>query len=111
MIALPSDNGREDGFGIPAESSSGLASESWMKFDVTAYQAAQPARLANARAVHLHRTQLLPEVVAEIRSRGIEIHAWDVNDFQSMEVAARYEIPRICTDSLRQALEFRSRLK
>lgn len=83
-------------------------SEHWMKSDVTAYQAAQLARLAKARAVHLHSTQLSPEVVAEIRSRGIDIHAWDVNDLAALEKIRSLGITRVCTDRLQLALDFRN---
>ncbi len=82
-------------------------SESWMKLDVVAYLAAQRARLACARAVHLHPTQLSAEVVAAIRRQGIEVHAWDVNDEQALAAVVELAIPRLCTDKLRQALHFR----
>ncbi len=86
-------------------------SESWMMLDVTAYQAVHHTRLAGARAVHLHSSQLWPEPVAAIRSHGIGIHAWDINDVKSLEASARLDISRICTDRLRQALEFREKMK
>ncbi len=82
-------------------------SESWMKLDVVAYLAAQRARLARARAVHLHPTQLSAEVVAAVRRLGIEVHAWDVNDEQALAAIVELNIPRLCTDKLRQAVGFR----
>jgi glycerophosphoryl diester phosphodiesterase len=85
-------------------------SESWMKLDVVQYQAIHRARLAHARAVHLHPTQLTEEVVAAVRRNGIEVHAWDVNDVASLELAASLGLPRLCTDDLRQALAFRERV-
>jgi glycerophosphoryl diester phosphodiesterase len=84
-------------------------SESWMKQDVVAYLAAQRARLARARAVHLHPSQLSAEVVAAVRQQGVEVHAWDVNDEQALAAVAELAIPRLCTDKLRQALDFRQR--
>jgi glycerophosphoryl diester phosphodiesterase len=82
-------------------------SESWMKLDVVTHLAIHRARLAHARAVHLHPTQLSPQVAAAIRSAGLEPHAWDVNDAAALSLAAELAIPRICTDHLAQALEFR----
>jgi glycerophosphoryl diester phosphodiesterase len=84
-------------------------SENWMKLDVVTHLAIHRARLACARAVHLHPTQLSPDVAAAIRSAGIEVHAWDVNDEAALRLASELAIPRICTDHLAQALEFRHR--
>jgi len=84
-------------------------SEDWMRLDVVTYLAVHRARLARARAVHLHPTQLSSEVVSAVRSWRIEVHAWDVNDEQSLNRAMELGIPRICTDKLQQALDFRQR--
>ena len=85
-------------------------SESWMKLDVVQYQATHHSRLAHARAVHLHPTQLSETVVTALRNQGIEIHAWDVNDEQSLMTVAKFGIPRICTDNFKQALAFRDKI-
>ncbi len=85
-------------------------SESWMKLDVVQYQAIHYSRIAHARAVHLHPSQLSAEVVNVIRNQGIEIHAWDVNDEQSLEIVTKFGIPRICTDYFKQALAFRDKM-
>jgi glycerophosphoryl diester phosphodiesterase len=82
-------------------------SESWMKLDVVQYQAIHHSRLAHARAVHLHPTQLSETVVNALRNKGIEIHVWDVNDEQALMTVAKYGISRICTDNFKQALAFR----
>ena len=82
-------------------------SEGWMKLDVVTYLAIHRARLAQARAIHLHPTQLSAEAVADIRRQGIEVHVWDVNDSASLNTACELEIPRICTDECQQAVEFR----
>jgi glycerophosphoryl diester phosphodiesterase len=84
-------------------------SEDWMRVDVATYLAIHRARLARARAVHLHPTQLSSEVVSAVRAWGIEVHAWDVNDEQSLNNALELGVPRICTDKLQQALSFRQR--
>jgi glycerophosphoryl diester phosphodiesterase len=84
-------------------------SEDWMGLDVVAYMAIHYARLARARAVHLHSTQLSAEVVAAVQSSGIEIHSWDVNDEQALKTIVDLGITNICTDRLRWALEFRQR--
>jgi glycerophosphoryl diester phosphodiesterase len=85
-------------------------SESWMKLDVVQYQAIHHSRLAHARAVHLHPTQLSETVVNALRNQGIEIHVWDVNDEQSLMTVAKFGIPRICTDNFKQALAFRDKM-
>jgi glycerophosphoryl diester phosphodiesterase len=82
-------------------------SEEWMKLDVVTYLAIHRAKLAQARAVHLHPTQLSPEVVTNIRERDIEVHSWDVNDERSLNTIWELKIPKICTDKLTEALAFR----
>ncbi len=84
--------------------------ESWMGLDVVAYQALHRARLACARAVHLHPSQLTDETVSSLRSHGLEIHAWDVNDLAALQLTHRLGIPKICTDEFTQALEYRQAL-
>jgi glycerophosphoryl diester phosphodiesterase len=84
-------------------------SESWMQLDVVQYQALQTARLAEARAVHLHPTQITRSVVEGLQIAGIEVHAWDVNGEQALVIAAQNDIPRICTDNFEQAIDFRMR--
>jgi glycerophosphoryl diester phosphodiesterase len=84
-------------------------SESWMKLDVVAYQALHRARLAHARAVHLHPSQLSAEVVSLLDKNNIQIHAWDVNDEEALQIIDAYEIPRICTDNYQQAKGYRDK--
>ncbi|HEY5269141.1 MAG TPA: glycerophosphodiester phosphodiesterase [Anaerolineales bacterium] len=85
-------------------------SEPWMKPDVIAYQAFHRTRLARARAVHLHPTQLTADVISFIRSYGIEIHAWDVNNEESLQTSEQYKIPRLCTDQFQLAFDFRNKI-
>jgi len=85
-------------------------SQEWMGLDVVAYVAVHRARLAGARAVHLHPSQLSPGVVSTIRSHGVEIHAWDVNDEESLNRVVELGILKICTDELQRALDFRQRI-
>jgi glycerophosphoryl diester phosphodiesterase len=85
-------------------------SEGWMRPDVVAYVAAQTGRLARARAVHLHPRQLSLEVVSTVREAGLEVHAWDVNDADSLEMVKRLDIPKFDTDNVRLALKFREGL-
>jgi glycerophosphoryl diester phosphodiesterase len=82
-------------------------SEDWMKWDAVAYLAIQRARLAHARAVHLHPTQLSSAIVSAIQQCGISVHAHDVNDERSLKLAAELGIPRICTDRFQEARVFR----
>jgi glycerophosphoryl diester phosphodiesterase len=85
-------------------------SESWMGLDVVQYQAIHKSRLAQARAVHLHPTQLSETIVDALRHQGIEIHAWDVNDEESLDLITKIDIPRICSDNFKQALVYRNTL-
>lgn len=85
-------------------------SETWMKSDVVAYQALHHARLANARAIHLHPTQLTHDIVSTIRKGGLEIHAWDVNDENALNTTLDFDIRRICTDNFQCAFNFRKEL-
>jgi len=86
-------------------------SEDWMKLDVVAYVAVQTGRLAGARAVHLHPTQLFSEVVSTVRAAGLEVHSWDVNDADSLQMMKQLDIPKFDTDNLRLALQFRRGLE
>lgn len=85
-------------------------SESWMKLDVVQYQAIHYARLAHSRAVHLHPSQLSEEVVNALHKQCIEIHAWDVNDEQSLQTVTKFGIPRLCTDDFKLACAFRDKM-
>lgn len=85
-------------------------SESWMKLDVVQYQAIHSARLAHARVVHLHPSQLSEEVVNALHKQEIEIHAWDVNDEQSLQTVTKFRIPRLCTDNFELAFAFRDKM-
>lgn len=85
-------------------------SEGWMKLDVVQYEAIHYSRLVHARAVHLHPTQLSEKVISALHNQGVEIHAWDVNDEQSLQTIATFRIPRICTDCFKQALAFRDKM-
>lgn len=82
-------------------------SEDWMKLDVVAYLAVHRARLAGAGAVHLHPTQLSSDVVSTVRSAGLEVHSWDVNDVHSLRLVAELGLPRLDTDEVQLAMDFR----
>jgi glycerophosphoryl diester phosphodiesterase len=85
-------------------------SEEWMGLDVVAYSALHGARLAGARAVHLHPTQLSHEVVDAVRSAGIEVHSWEVNDRERLEMIEMLGITKFDTDDLVLALTYRESL-
>jgi glycerophosphoryl diester phosphodiesterase len=85
-------------------------SESWMNLDVVAYEAANLARQAMVRAVHLHPSQLSGEVINYIQRSGVGIHAWDVNNERAMQKIVEYNIPRICTDYYEWAADYRNRI-
>ncbi len=82
-------------------------SEDWMRLDVVGHIAIQSGRLAGARGVHLHPTQLSPQVVGAVRAAGMEVHSWDINDAVSLRLMAELDIPKFDTDDLRLALDFR----
>jgi glycerophosphoryl diester phosphodiesterase len=83
-------------------------SEAWMTLEVVAYFSRHRARLAQATAVHLHPTQLTERVVAEVRSAGVEVHAWDVNDVPMLQLCADLDLPWVTTDHLEEALAWRA---
>lgn len=83
-------------------------SEQWMRLDVVAYAALNRSRLAHARAVHLHPSQLSQQVVSDIRANDVEVHAWDVNESVAFRLATELAVPWICTDRLEDALAFRN---
>ena len=85
-------------------------SEDWMKLDVVAYVAVHAARLAGARAVHLHPAQLSPDVVKTVRAAGLEVHSGFANDADALRMMDQLGIPKFDTDNLRLALEFRDSL-
>ena len=85
-------------------------SESWMNLDVVAYEAANLARQAMVRAVHLHPSQLSGEVIDYIQRSGVGIHAWDVNNERAIQKIVEYNIPRICTDYYEWAADYRHRI-
>ncbi|MAG35803.1 MAG: hypothetical protein CL878_06115 [Dehalococcoidia bacterium] len=77
-------------------------SPDWMREDVLAYEAIHRGQLAGARAVHLQARQLSSAVISSIRSHGLDIHAWDVNDEQALGHMLDLSIKRVCTDNARQ---------
>ena len=83
-------------------------SEPWMNLDVVAYQAANLGKLAGARAVHLHPSQLSKDVLKTVHDAGIAVHAWDVNTQSALESILEWGIPRICTDQFEMAADFRN---
>ena len=83
-------------------------SEPWMQADVVAYRSAELGKLTGARAVHLHPTQLTRDVVDYVAGQGLEIHSWDVNDRDALQLCADLGIPKLCTDHLQSTLDFRA---
>lgn len=79
--------------------------------DVVTHFALHRARAANARAVHLHPTQLTPTVVATLRQHNLDVHTWELNDDLSLRVCAQLGVSRLCTDRPREALRFRAALQ
>lgn len=82
-------------------------SQAWMKLDVVAYEALHRTRLAGARGVHLHPTQLTAAVVEQIRAAGLEIHAWQVEDVDTLQQMWDLQILRFSTENVPLAVTFR----
>jgi glycerophosphoryl diester phosphodiesterase len=82
-------------------------SEPWMGLDVVSYRAIHRGKFAGARAVHLHPTQLTKDVVEQIRSQGLDVHSWDINDLETLKKITKLEIPKFTTDNLQMALDYR----
>jgi glycerophosphoryl diester phosphodiesterase len=98
---------------IAAEACPGLAvdllfpkSEPWMTADVVAHIAIEKARLARARAVHLHPSQLSPGLLTRADKAGVEVHSWEVNSEEALNLIRDFEIPRFCTDNVESAMTF-----
>jgi glycerophosphoryl diester phosphodiesterase len=85
-------------------------SEIWMKSDVIIYLAIQHARIAKTNTIHLHPTQLSQPVINKLRKKGYHIHAWDVNDENTLEKILELNIDRICTDNCRLLIEYRQNI-
>jgi glycerophosphoryl diester phosphodiesterase len=83
-------------------------SEGWMTVEVVAYLSRHRTRQAQATAVHLHPTQLTKDVVAAVRSVGVEVHAWDVNEVPMLQLCADLNLLWVTTDRLEEALEWRA---
>ncbi|GEM_PF-1258282 len=84
--------------------------EAWKGPEVIVHEAIHLSRLARARAIHLHPSQLSREMVKTLKSKGILTHAWDVNDVNSLAFISDIDVPRICTDEFRMAQGFRENL-
>jgi glycerophosphoryl diester phosphodiesterase len=82
-------------------------SEDWMGLDVVETIATQKARLAGARAVHLHTSQIRTDLVDRIRARGIDVHAHGVKDPQTYDAVQSAGIRQLGTDQLRTILDLR----
>jgi hypothetical protein len=78
-----------------------------MDLDVVAYRAIHRGKLAGARAVHLHPTQLTAEVVQNIWEQSLEVHSWDINNLEALETISNLGIPKFTTDELQLSLDFR----
>ena len=53
--------------------------EPWMTLEIVTRLSIDKARLAQARAIHIHPDRLSPDVVEQVRSHGFAVHCWDVN--------------------------------
>mgnify|MGYP002713075178 CR=1 FL=1 len=86
-------------------------SKTWMANDVAEYVALNKAQLTHARAVHMHLSQLTPQIIDNFQKHDIEVYTWDVNTQDSLNTCFDLGIRRIATDDIRTAVEFRKSLK
>jgi len=85
-------------------------SANWMKPDVVEFEALNLSRLANAKAVHLHPSQLTRTIVDSLHEYDIAVHAYEVNEDHALKTCIDLGIPRICTDNVAWALAIRSEI-
>jgi glycerophosphoryl diester phosphodiesterase len=77
---------------------------------VILHEALHLSRLAHARAVHLHPSQLSEEMLSTLHNKGIQVHAWDVNNVETLAFVTGIGVPKICTDEFRMARAYRDSL-
>lgn len=80
-------------------------SESWMTPEIASRIAVEKARLARARAVHLHASQLSPRIGAYVRENGLDIHCWDVNSIQTYNAISELDIEQFTSDTIHLFLD------
>jgi glycerophosphoryl diester phosphodiesterase len=85
--------------------------EAWKGPEVILHEAIHLSRLAHARAVHLHPSQLSQGMVSSLKNKGFETHAWDVNDETALAYVTASGVTRICTDEFRMAKAYRESLR
>lgn len=74
--------------------------EEWMTPEIVSMLAVEKGHLANARAVHIHPSQLTPETVEFVRSQRLDIHAWDVNSPETADHLISLGIDQFTTDNI-----------
>jgi glycerophosphoryl diester phosphodiesterase len=84
--------------------------ETWKGPEVILHEALHLSRLAHARAVHLHPSQLSEEMLSTLHNKGIQVHAWDVNNVETLAFVTGIGVPKICTDEFRMARAYRDSL-
>ena len=79
--------------------------EDWMTPEIAARLAVEKARLAKARAIHLHASQLTPNVIDFVFAHKLTIHCWDVNDLARYDFIKSLGIEQFTTDNLHLFLD------
>lgn len=74
--------------------------EDWMTPEIVSRIAVEKGKLAQARAVHMHPSQLTPDTVDYIRGRGFDIHAWDVNDTDTLAHLLALGVEQFTSDNI-----------
>ena len=72
----------------------------WMTPEIAARLAVEKARLANARAVHLHPSQLSPAVIEKVQSPDLAVHSWDIDSLAIWDHIRSLGVEQFTTDNI-----------
>lgn len=74
--------------------------EAWTTPKIVSRLTVEKGKLAQARAVHVHPSQLTQETVDYIRGHGFDIHAWDVNNMDTMARLLALSVEQFTSDDI-----------
>lgn len=86
------------------------STKAYMTAPMHAYTLVGQARLADVAAVHLHPSQLGPMVIDAVRTAGLALHVWDVNDAATFSKAVASGATHCDTDRPEEMLALRAAL-
>ena len=82
--------------------------EAWTTPKIVSRLTVEKGKLAQARAVHVHPSQLTPETVDYMRGHGFDIHAWDVNDKDTLAQLLSLGVDQFTSDHIHLFLDERN---